>query len=300
MTSDEPSPPFLGSEAVKAGTLRKHQLRSRFRAVFPDVYVRRDQQLTLRDRAVAAWLWSHRQGVLAGLTAAAWHGSKWVDDDLPVELVWSNARPPSGLRTYDFRLLPDEVGVVAGVPVTTSERTAFDVGRLKAMGIAIAYLDALMRETGIKISEVLEIADRHRGARGLRQLEKSLELVDPGSQSPKETWLRLLLIRAGLPPPTTQIAVLAAGGTQVYYLDMGWEDLMVAVEYDGEQHRLDRWQYTKDIRRSEALDRLGWIVIRVTVSDRPVDIISRVRDALAFREVIEPAHRSRFTRQSTR
>jgi very-short-patch-repair endonuclease len=300
MTSDEPSPPFRGSEAVKSGALRKHQLRSRFRAVFPDVYVRRDHQLTLRDRAVAAWLWSYRQGVLAGVTAAAWHGSKWVDDELPVELVWSNARPPRGLRTYDFKLLRDEIRVVAGVPVTTSERTAFDIGRRKATGMAIAYLDALMRATGTKVDEVRQIADQHRGARGLRQLQTALELVDPGSQSPKETWLRLLLIRAGFPRPTTQIPILAAGGAQVYYLDMGWEDLMVAVEYDGEQHRLDRWQYTKDIRRSEALERLGWIVIRVTASDRPADIIARVRDALTFRESAESAHRSRFACRRTR
>ncbi len=283
MKSDESSPPFLGSEAVKDGTLRPHQLRSQFRAVFPDVYVRRDQQPTLRERAAAAWLWSHRKGVLAGLTAAALHGSKWVDQNLPVELVWSNARPPRGLRTYDFTLLPEEVRVVAGVPLTTPERTAFDIGRRKATGMAIAHLDALMRATGTKANEVLRVADRHRGARGLKQLETALELVDPGSQSPKETWLRLLLIRAGLPRATTQIPVMTGGGAQMYYLDMGWEELMVAVEYDGEQHRLDRWQYTKDIRRSEALDRLGWIVVRVTASDRPPDIIRRVRDALDFR-----------------
>src|SRR5262245_11475436 len=128
MPSDEP---FVGSDAVKAGTVRKHELRSGFRAVFPDAYVRRDRKPTLRDRAMAAWLGSHRQGVLMGLTVAAWHGCEWVDDDLPVELVWSNARPPRGLRTYDFELLADEIRVVAGVPVTTPERTAFDVGRRK-------------------------------------------------------------------------------------------------------------------------------------------------------------------------
>ncbi len=305
MTSDEP---FRGSEAVKAGTLRKHQLRSHFRAVFPDIYVRRDQLgappacggLRLRDRAVAAWLWSQRQGVLAGLTAAAWHGSNWVDEDLPVELVWSNVRSPRGLRTYDIRLQNGEVCVVAGIPVTTPERTAFDIGRRKAMGVAIAHLDALMRATGAKVDDVLQLADRHRGARGLRLLERALELVDPGSQSPKETWLRLLLIKAGLPRPTTQIPVMIAGGARAYYLDMGWEDPMVAVEYDGEHHRIDRLQYTKDIRRSEDLERLGWIVIRVTVSDRPAGIIARVRDALAFREGIEPAHRSPIARQVTR
>jgi hypothetical protein len=40
-------------------------------------------------------------------------------------------------------------------------------------------------------------------SRGLHQLSRALSLVDPGAESPKETWLRLLLIRAGLPKPTT-------------------------------------------------------------------------------------------------
>jgi hypothetical protein len=280
MTSDEP---FLGSEAVASGTLRRHQLRSRFRAVLPDVYVRRDEQLTLRERAVAAWLWSHRQGVLAGQTAAAWHSSKWVDEQQPVELIWSNARPPRGVRTYDMKLRPEEFSVFVSVPVTTPPRTAFDIGRIEPIGVAIAQMDALMRATGVKVHEVHGIADRHPGARGLRRLEAALDLVDAGSQSPKETWLRLVLIRAGLPRPTTQISVMTADGTPMYYLDMGWEHLMVAVEYDGEHHRLDRWQYRRDIRRREALDRLGWIVIRVIAADRPADIIGRVRDALEFR-----------------
>lgn len=70
-----------------------------------------------------------------------------------------------------------------------------------------------------------------------------------------------------------------------YYLDMGWEDFMVAAEYDGEQHRRDRWQYTWDIRRRETLERLGWIVIQVVAGDRPADIVSRVSAALARRGV---------------
>ncbi|MBW0018741.1 MAG: hypothetical protein JO236_14520 [Mycobacterium sp.] len=280
MTSDQP---FIGSEAVASEIVRRHQLRSRFRTVFPDVYVRRDQQLTLRRRAVAAWLWSHRQGVIAGLTAAAWHGSKWVDEHLPIELIWSNARPPRGLRTYDMALRPDESGIVAGIPVTTPGRTAFDIGRRKPTGPTVAHLDALIRATGINVGDVVEIAERHRGARGLRQLETALGLVDAGSQSPKETWLRLLLIEAGLPPPTTQIPVVTEDGAELYYLDMGWEDLMVAAEYDGEHHRVDRWQYRKDVRRREALDRLGWIVIRVIATDRPADIIRRVREARELR-----------------
>ena len=273
--------PFVGSEALHKGLVRKHQLRARFRAVFPDVYVGRDHQPTLRQRTQAAWLWSHRQGVIAGLTAADWHGSKWVDERVPVELIWSNARPPRGIKTYDMNLEPDEFGVVAGLPVTTPHRTAFDIGRRKPTGTAVEHLDALVAATGIKVTEVAELANRHRGARGLRQLETALDLVDAGSQSPKETWLRLVLIRVGLPRPTTQIPVLTDEG--LYYLDMGWQEFIVAAEYDGEHHRLDRWQYRKDIRRSEAIRRLGWIVIRVVAGDRPDDIVARTREALAYR-----------------
>jgi very-short-patch-repair endonuclease len=286
--------PFLGSEAVANGILRKHQLRSQYRTVFPDVYIPRDQQPTVRQLAVAGWLWSHRNGVLAGVIAAAWHGSKWVDQHLPVELIWSNARPPRGLRTYDMTLCPDELDWVGGLPVTTPGRTAFDIGCRKPMGPAIAHLDALVRATGLRVDEVREIAARHPGVRGLRKLEAALEWVDAGSQSPKESWLRLLLVKAGLPRPTTQIPVDA--GNQMYYLDMGWPDLMVAVEYDGEHHRLDRWQYTKDIRRSEELARLGWIVIRVVASDRPEDILRRVRDALAHRNCAQIAIRRKVKR----
>lgn len=284
--------PFIGSEAVANRALRSHQLRSRFQILYPDVYVGRDQEPTLRQRAVAAWLWSHRNAVVAGLTAAAWHGSRWVDEYTPVELMWSNARPPRGVLTYDMKLRQEEVVVLDGLPVTTALRTAFDLGRRGPLGTAVAHLDALTAATGLNVADVAQLADAHRDARGLRQLETALQLVDSGAQSPKETWLRLMLIRAGLPSPRTQIPVTNLAGSQTYYLDMGWEELMIAVEYDGEQHRLDRWQYAKDIRRGEALERLGWLVVRVIAGDHPLDIVRRVRAALARRADKPPSLRS--------
>ncbi|MDT5118913.1 MAG: hypothetical protein QOE30_4652 [Mycobacterium sp.] len=110
-----------------------------------------------------------------------------------------------------------------------------------------------------------------------------LDLVDGGAQSPKETWLRLLLVSAELPPPQTQIAVRNEWGWAEAYLDMGWEDIKVAVEYDGDQHRSSRAQYVKDIRRLEMLERTGWIVVRVIAEDHPDDIIRRVHQARARR-----------------
>jgi hypothetical protein len=222
--------PFVGSEAIANGAVRKHELRSRYRAVFPNVYVPRTAELTIRECARAGWLWSHRQGVIAGLTASALHGAKWVDVTEPVELIWPNARPASGLRTYDMRLRSDEFGELDGMRVTTPARTAFDVGRRGRVYSAVAHLDALGNATGLKAEEVLAVAREHRGSRGIRQLATALNLYDAGAASQKETWLRLLVIRAGYPRPRTQIPVLSADGARLYYLDMGSQDLMLALE----------------------------------------------------------------------
>ncbi|MGV0811866.1 hypothetical protein ABQF34_07855 [Mycolicibacterium boenickei] len=204
--------PFIGSEALRAGLVRKHQLRSNFRPVFPNVYVPKGMAVDLADNARAAWLWSHRQGVVAGLTASALHGAKWVDESLPVELISPNARAPHGVRTYDLQLADRERVMRGGLPVTSLERTAFDIGRRGRLDDAVARLDALGNATELKSQDVLRIAEGHRGARGLRQLAAVLDLYDSGADSPRETWLRLLVIRAGYPRPTTQIPVLSPDG----------------------------------------------------------------------------------------
>jgi hypothetical protein len=276
---ETPNFPFVGSEALSSGLVKTHQLRAHFRTVFPDVYVPTNAMLTMHQRAKAAWLYSHREGVIAGLTASALHGAKWVNDDLSIELIWSNARRPRGLRTFDMRLHPTEFGDLGGMRITTVERTAFDVARQGRLDDAIARLDALGNATGFKVDDVLAVGDRHRGARGLRQLRTALDLYDPGAASPKETWLRLLLIRAGYPRPQTQIPVVSADGCRQYYLDIGWEDLMLAVEYDGEQHRVDPIQFAYDIQRSEDLDELGWTRVRVVKENRPTDVLHRIARA---------------------
>ncbi|MGH3541577.1 MAG: hypothetical protein ACRDUT_19365 [Mycobacterium sp.] len=273
---------FVGSEAVREGRLTPYQLRSRFRAIYPDVYLPDYAVPSFRRRSEAAWLWSGRRGVLSGLAAAALHGSAWIDDDEPIELIWPNPHPPAGVITRNQRVEDDELTRVAGLPVTTVARTAFDLGRHLPRDQAIARMDALMHATPFSIEDVLLLAKRHCGARGLRRLRAALPLVDGGAASPRETWLRLLLIDAGLPVPTTQIPV-HQDWRLVGVLDMGWKQYKVAAEYDGDHHRTDRRQYRKDQRRLRKLEEMGWIVIRVIAGDTPDDIVRRVRAALIRR-----------------
>jgi hypothetical protein len=270
---------FRGSEALRQGKLTPYRLRTGFRPIYPDVYVAKYAAPSLRTRSVAAWLWSGRRGVLAGLAAAALHGSSWIDDDESVEMVWRNPHPPAGVVTCSRRLDGDELARVAGLPVTTPARTAFDLARQLPTDEAVARLDALKRAKSFPIEEVLLLVKRYPRARGLRRLRSVLSLVDAGAASPRETWLRLLLINAGLPVPTTQIPV-QENWRCIGVLDMGWEKCKVAVEYDGDHHRSDRRQYARDQWRLRKLEELGWIIVRVIAEDKPDDVVRRVREAL--------------------
>ncbi|MBI3217355.1 MAG: hypothetical protein HYZ38_26365 [Mycobacterium sp.] len=271
--------PFIGAEALAAGAVTPYELRRYCRRLLPGVYVPARTSPGLAERAEAAWLWSRREGVVSGLAASALHGAKWVGDDTAVELIWPNHRAPHGVITRNDTVLDDEIQSVRGLMVTTPERTAFDLARRGPVRDAVARLDALSRVTGLKTADILALAERHWHVRGLRRLPDVLELVDTGAQSPKETWLRLLLIDAGFPRPQTQIPVPGPDGYPRYYLDMGWQEVMLAVEYDGEQHRSDRRQYVTDIRRLDEIAERGWRLLRVVAGDREPDIIRRVKRA---------------------
>ncbi|MDT7792534.1 MAG: hypothetical protein QOD59_1970 [Mycobacterium sp.] len=274
---------FIGSDAVARGELTEFELRRWHRPIFRDVYSPKNQVPSLRDRTVGAWLRSRRRGVVAGVAASALHGASWVDSDVPIELIAPRVRRQDGLIVRNETLNDDEVTRVAGIPVTTRVRTAFDLGRLLGRDEAVARLDALMRSQIFSVEDVMLLAERHRGARGLKSLRKALPLVDGGAASPRETWLRLLYIDAGLPRPTTQIPIVEGRGRLVRMADMGWEEFMVVSEYDGDQHRTDRWQYTKDIRSLRRARELGWSVDQVIKEDRPADIVERARTALITR-----------------
>jgi len=272
---------FIGTEALRSGAVSPYALRSRFVALYPDVYLPTDAEITAITRAKAAWLWSGRRGVVAGQSAAALHGAKWVDARRPAELLWRNRRPPAGVNTWSDMVADDEVRVVGGVAVTTPARTALDIACRYPRGKAVAAIDALARATRLNMADVSMIAGRYPGRRGIRRARFALDLVDAGAESPRETWLRLLVIRNGFPRPTTQIPVYDEYGVLVAVLDMGWEDVKVAADYEGDHHRTDPARFNNDIRRHEAVTELGWIDVRVTSQDTEGGIVRRLAAAFA-------------------
>jgi hypothetical protein len=219
---------------------------------------------------------------LAGVSAAAVLGTKWLKVSEPVEIIRGDRHSQWGMVVHTYELASDEVCHVGGMRVTTPARTAFDIGRRRPVDEAVPILDALLNATAIKPLDVVALAERHRRSRGIRILRAALELVDQGAESPQETRLRLLLVGAGLPTPETQIEFFDEFGHAFIRVDIGWREWKVAVEYDGIQHWENRFQRSWDIDRIAILEAMGWVVVRVSAEmlSRPDVIVERVRAKL--------------------
>jgi hypothetical protein len=275
--------PFLGTEALARGVVNRYQLSTRYDAVFRNVYVPKGQTLTAADKAIAAWLWSGRRATVAGLSAAALLGTRWIDARRPAELNQPSRHKTKGIVLHSDELWEDESCLIRGVAVTSPARTAFDLCRRRGLTTAVIRLDALMQATRVKPSEVELIADRHRGARGTAQLREALGLADAGAESPQETRTRLVLTSADLRPQRTQIEVFDDFGGFVHRIDMGWDDGRVGVEYDGIQHWADPDVRNRDIDWQAEAEALGWRIIRVSADMlryRQATIVARTRTAL--------------------
>lgn len=278
--------PFLGTEAVTAGRFTRRTLASRNVKVHQNVYLPNDAELTAEVRAIAAWLWSGRRATVAGLSAAALHGAKWIDADLPAELIRRVPCEVKGIVIHRDNLDDSEAAVVRGVTVTTPARTAYDLGRRGTLTEAVVRLDALATATNLKAQDVADLSILHRRARGLPQLRDAIELMDGGAESPQETRTRLLLGAAKFPRPDTQIVVCDEFGQFIGRVDMGYREWKVAIEYDGPQHWATPDAHARTIERIADLEAQGWIVIRLSrdiLRYRRSTFLARVRDALRDR-----------------
>jgi hypothetical protein len=200
----------------------------------------------------------------------------------PAEIIRGDRHSQRGMVVHTYELASGEVCHVGDMRVTTPARTAFDFGRRRPVNLAVPILDALLNATAIKPLDVVALAERHPRARGIRRLRAALKLVDGGAESPRETRLRLVLIRAALPKPETQIAFFDEFGHAFIRVDLGWREWKVAVEYDGIQHWENRFQRSWDIDRIAILEAMGWVVVRVSAEmlSRPDVIVERVRAKL--------------------
>ncbi|MEV5573719.1 hypothetical protein AB0L06_27070 [Spirillospora sp. NPDC052269] len=222
-------------------------------------------------RGTAAWLWG--LDVLAhGIRRDEWE----LDLILPPETAPPDAEP-------DPRWVPLPSGHMTtrgDVRLTTLTRTALDCARWLPRLDAVAAVDQFLR-AGVREPEMRAMARDLPGYHGVRRLSEVLRLSDRGAASPGESRIRVLMIRAGFPRPRTQIPVPGPHGERLY-IDLGYEQWRVGIEYDGERHHTGRHARAHDDHRRRWLRSRGWQIIPVTkdVVPRPGPYLEALLTAL--------------------
>ena len=281
--------PFHVRDAAAAGIgegrLRGPDLDRPFHGV--RVSAVESRSLVSRCRAYAARM--RRAEVFSHGTAAELHGLP-----LPRRMrgqVHVAAFAPEGLPraagVHGHRIVSDDVRVTrkSGLPVIHPVDAWCQLaGSLTERELVIAGDALLRRQAPLGTIEELASAVRRRtGRRGQRRLIAALRRIRPRTDSPAETELRLDIVDSGLPEPQVNVAIVDASGRLIAIVDLGYPEYRVAAEYDGDHHRTDRAQYTRDIDRLDDVAHEGWRVVRFNASHRGLlreQRLARLREAL--------------------
>lgn len=122
---------------------------------------------------------------------------------------------------------------------------------------------------------------RHAGTAGSGLRERALPLLRCPVDSPPETETRLIVTAAGFPGPVVNCPVKVPYRT--LHADLGYPDLMIAIEYEGDYHFTTTQQVRRDERRRAQMEAAGWKVLRVMNEDLrdTREFLQRLADAIA-------------------
>lgn len=123
---------------------------------------------------------------------------------------------------------------------------------------------------------------RRSGGRGVKSLRAARSEMRARVHSPRETWARLTIVRAGLPEPEMNGLIVLASGRRIHG-DLVFRRWRVLVEYEGEQHLTDPVQWARDLDRYNELGQSGWLVNRVSKATTATDLVALTRRALGAR-----------------
>jgi len=264
--------PFTSAQAADLGIARKRLARlvarGEVRRLLDDVYADADAEDSTELRCQAVALVLPEGAVVCRRTAAWLHGTDLFGPRGELESLVVECLTPApfgrvrrrGVRGYVGDLDMDDTQLLRGLPVTGVHRTGVDLARWLRRPHALAALDAMAHAGLVSQEGLLELASRYPGYRGIRQARELIGFIEPRTESPGESWLRLRILDAGFPRPEAQI-VIEHGGREIYRLDLGYPDLRLGLEYDGLEFHDDPVDRAHDAsRRDDLWRRFGWTV----------------------------------------
>jgi len=285
----DPSQPFSRADARAAGIGLKTLLSSRFHKIFYDCYVSSAVPLSTRLRAMAALGISPPGSFVSHATAARiWGGIVSETSDVHVTV------PPTAVRS-SRQGVKAHAGVIGAavtrfrnLAISTPEQTFLDLATCLDLVALVVVGDSLIRAGRTTAAALHDAALAWRG-RGAKLARRAARYVRDGVDSAMETRLRMLIVLAGLPTPQVNFILRHPDGSWWMRFDLCYPSLKLIIEYDGRQHAENDDQWLHDLKRREALDRMGWRIIVVTSRDyydTPEEVLRRLRDALIDRGML--------------
>lgn len=285
------TPPTLvsrsGAEGISRGVLQGPKYRLMSRGVRLEA---RDAE-DLMSRVQAAMLPITHHAVVCGPTAALLLGLPLpgrLEGDLRVHLLIDRSLPRPRRRDVVIHQGPvgrAEVGRIGGVRVTSPARTYVDLAAFLERADLAAVGDVVLREGGTPVA-LLDVIERRGRYPGKVLARTTLDWLDPAAESPQESRLRVILRTAGLPRPRVNAAITDGRGHPVARGDLVFDEAMLVVEYDGNDHLTPERQ-RRDAERRANLQALGWMVLELNRYDLadPRCAVAKVRAALLARGV---------------
>jgi hypothetical protein len=199
--------------------------------------------------------------------------------------VTGRSTRPRASGVVGYRSLGTESVIYRRLPVTSPGSLLAELAPILSAEDLIVAGDGLVRRKGPLISLESLQQGCSTGARGSRLARVALASIRSGTDSPMETRLRLILVRAGLPEPVIHHTIYDWKGDFVGTPDLAYVTEKVAIEYEGQHHRDDARVFADDIERRELMQEAGWYVIRVIAHHihQPLWLADRVARILAER-----------------
>ncbi|HEX5587592.1 MAG TPA: hypothetical protein VFZ17_09805 [Acidimicrobiia bacterium] len=225
------------------------------------------------DLLAACWAGGTR-AVASHRSAAELHGLPGRSSSL-IEITchhWHRTRH-DGLVVHESRALSDrDITIIDAIPVTTVERTIFDLCAVRGRKTVDLAIDNALRRD-LTTFDRLAAASRRLGRRGLegtRTLRSLLAERDPQytpTASEQEQLLLDVLRRCNFPEPVRQFEIRDEFGVFVGRVDLAYPDLMIVIEYDSYQEHVGNQQHVRDRRRQSAIGAMGYTIIVATAED---------------------------------
>ena len=183
------------------------------------------------------------------------------------------SRRGRGYRVTQAALRRGEVVRSGSVHLTSAVRTLLDCAREWDLDDAVVALDAALLRRTVTPHQLRLGADSMTGWSRADRAIRAVALADGRAESPLETRGRLRIVGAGLPAPTLQTEIRAAGRL-VAVVDAWFDAAAVAVEFDGKVKYTQPWRgrtpervLWEEKRREDELRSLDIRVVRIADAD---------------------------------